>query len=94
MNRLHVHISVGDLNNSIGFYSALFSSEPTVVKSDYAKSMLNLSEKIYNVLFPCTGNSARGVMAEALVTTMGKSRFKGCCAGSHPGGSVNPFTPV
>ena len=40
MKRLHVHVSVEDLSRSIGFYSALFASEPSVVKSDYAKWML------------------------------------------------------
>ncbi|WP_426435841.1 ArsI/CadI family heavy metal resistance metalloenzyme [Bradyrhizobium genosp. P] len=40
MKRLHVHVSVEDIPQSIGFYSALFAAEPTVVKSDYAKWML------------------------------------------------------
>jgi hypothetical protein len=41
MKRLHVHVSVDDLGQSIGFYSTLFATEPTVVKTDYAKWMLD-----------------------------------------------------
>ena len=41
MKRLHVHVSVENLNESIGFYSAMFSAQPTVTKSDYAKWMLD-----------------------------------------------------
>lgn len=41
MKRLHVHIAVEDLQQSIGFYSALFAAEPSVVKADYAKWMLD-----------------------------------------------------
>ncbi|RAH96515.1 glyoxalase/bleomycin resistance/dioxygenase family protein [Acuticoccus sediminis] len=41
MKRLHVHVSVTDLDPSIRFYSTLFAAEPTVVKSDYAKWMLD-----------------------------------------------------
>jgi catechol 2,3-dioxygenase-like lactoylglutathione lyase family enzyme len=40
MKRLHVHVSVGDLDQSIRFYSTLFAAAPTVVKPDYAKWML------------------------------------------------------
>jgi catechol 2,3-dioxygenase-like lactoylglutathione lyase family enzyme len=40
MKRLHVHVAVDDLQTSIGFYSALFASQPAVTKSDYAKWML------------------------------------------------------
>ena len=41
MKRLHVHVAVEDLTHSIGFYSALFASRPNVVKTDYAKWMLD-----------------------------------------------------
>ena len=41
MKRMHVHVAVEDLGRSIGFYSALFHAQPAVVKSDYAKWMLD-----------------------------------------------------
>jgi len=41
MKRLHVHVSVSDLSQSLGFYSALFAAQPVVVKPDYAKWMLD-----------------------------------------------------
>ena len=75
MKRFHVHVSVDDLAQSIRFYSTLFAAEPTVIKNDYAKWMLDDPRVNFAISTAAVGNTGRLEIGETAAHRSGISHL-------------------
>jgi len=85
MKRMHVHVAVADLAQSVDFYSALFATAPAVVRSDYAKWMLDDPSGIAWETFHTTGESTNygdgtGERAARVAHEKPSANAASCCA--------------